>query len=164
MVSRLKQIDNHEALYLLRNCFSIPKLNYLVRTAPCFLEAEELHKYDNLIRGSLVDILNIQLSDLAWNQASLPISKGGLGLRPAMNVSLSGYLSSVSSTEKLVKDLLNLNSSSYLQSKISFLIQYTKTTRMCCAKRGGKLLVLGLLGPLSNLFNSYFCHLYLISI
>ena len=112
MVSRLKQIDNHEALYLLRNCFSIPKLNYLVQTAPCFLEAEELHKYDNLIRGSLVDILNIQLSDLAWNQASLPISKGGLGLRPAMNVSLSGYLSSVSATEKLVKDLLNLNSSS----------------------------------------------------
>ena len=46
MASRLKQIDNHEALYLLRNCFSIPKLNYLLRTAPCFIEKDELQKYD----------------------------------------------------------------------------------------------------------------------
>ena len=48
----------------------------------------------------------------AWNQATLPVAKGGLGLKPALEVALSGYLSSVSATEKLVTDLLNLNSSS----------------------------------------------------
>ena len=106
MVSRLKQIDNHEALFLLRNCFSIPKLTYILRTAPCFEEAEELQKYDQIIRGSLINILNIQLLDPAWNQATLPVSKGGLGLRPALEVALSGYLSSVSASDILVKDLV----------------------------------------------------------
>ena len=31
----------------------------------------------------------------AWNQATLPVAKGGLGLKPALEVALSGYLSSV---------------------------------------------------------------------
>ena len=80
----------------------------------CFLEAEELQTYDKVIRGSLIDILNIQLSENSWNQDTLPVSKGGLGLRPASEVTLSGYLSNVSAMEKLVKDLLNQNSSSLL--------------------------------------------------
>ena len=38
MVNRLSELDAHDALYLLRNVFSIPKLTYFLRTAPCFLE------------------------------------------------------------------------------------------------------------------------------
>ena len=85
---------------------SIPKLTYFLRTAPCFLESEILQKYDEIIHESLIDILNIQLLESAWNQATLPIAKGGLGLRPAMEVALSGFLSSVSASKKLIKALL----------------------------------------------------------
>ena len=65
-----------------------------------------LQNYDEIIRRSLIDILNIQLMDSAWNQATLPVAKGGLGLRPALEVALSGFMSSVSASEKLVKDLI----------------------------------------------------------
>ena len=72
----------------------MPKLNYFMRTAPCFKESGILEEYDNIIRESLTDILNIQLTDSSWNQASLPIARGGLGLRPALEVALAGFLSS----------------------------------------------------------------------
>ena len=38
MVNRLEEIDAHDALFLLRNCFSMPKLTYNLRTSPCFLK------------------------------------------------------------------------------------------------------------------------------
>ena len=34
MVGRLKQIESHEALFLFRNCFVMPKLTYFLKTAP----------------------------------------------------------------------------------------------------------------------------------
>ena len=106
MVSRLKEIDNHEALFLLQNCFSMPKLTYFLRTAPCFSEEDLLRKYDNTIKNCLIDILNIPLLDHAWNQATLPVAKGGLGLRPALEVALSGFLSSVAASDPLVNTIL----------------------------------------------------------
>ena len=42
MIERLIEIDAHEALFLLRHCFSIPKLTYLLRNAPCFLNTSRV--------------------------------------------------------------------------------------------------------------------------
>ena len=36
MGERLRMIDAHDALFLLKNCFAIPKLTYFLRTAPFF--------------------------------------------------------------------------------------------------------------------------------
>ena len=52
MVTRLNKIDPHQALFLLRNCFSMPKLTYFLRTAPCFLEQGILKNYDEIMRMS----------------------------------------------------------------------------------------------------------------
>ena len=106
MVTRLNKIDPHQALFLLRNCFSMPKLTYFLRTAPCFLEQGILKNYDEIMRMSLVKILNIQMSDRIWNQATLPVSKGGLGIRPAMEIALSGFLSSAHASTKIVQSIL----------------------------------------------------------
>ena len=41
--NRLKLLNAHDALFLLKNCFSIPKLLYLLRCAACYnspLESE----------------------------------------------------------------------------------------------------------------------------
>jgi hypothetical protein len=38
-VPRLKKLSSHEALFLLRNSLAMPKLQYLLRTAPCFLSS-----------------------------------------------------------------------------------------------------------------------------
>ena len=47
MVERLVQIDAHDAIFLLRHCFAIPKLMYTLRCAPCFIFKEVLQDYDH---------------------------------------------------------------------------------------------------------------------
>ena len=46
MVNRLAEIDSHQALFLLRNAFSMPKFTYFLRSSPCFLIPNVLSKYD----------------------------------------------------------------------------------------------------------------------
>ena len=46
------------------------------------------------------------MQDQNCNQAALPVSKGGLGLRPAMEVAISGYLSSVNASSRISLSLL----------------------------------------------------------
>ena len=53
MTDRLTEIDAHEALFLLRHCFSIPKMTYVLRTSPCFMENLILKNYDDLIKSAL---------------------------------------------------------------------------------------------------------------
>jgi hypothetical protein len=106
MANRLKEIDAHDALFLLRNCFSMPKLTYNLRTSPCFLKSEILNKYDSIIKESLQEILNVKLDEKAWDQSTLPIKLGGLGIKLASEVALPAYLSSVYSSKSVVKSLL----------------------------------------------------------
>ena len=87
----------------------MPKLTYFLRSAPCFLKPAILERYDTIIRNALVKIMNVQLPEEAWSQATLPVSKGGLGLRPASEVALAGYLSSVNATAGIVQSLLPTN-------------------------------------------------------
>ena len=94
MGERLAMIDAHDALFLLRNCFAIPKLTYFLRTAPFFKKQEILAKYDEVLRSSLETILNVTLEGDAWVQSSLPASKGGLGIRWASDLALPAFLSS----------------------------------------------------------------------
>ena len=108
MTSRLKLIDNHEALFLLQHCFAIPKLTYFLITSPCFMDEIVLEKFDITIKESLVDILNISLSVYAYKQLTLPIAKGGLGLHLTTEVALSGYLSSVCATKSTARLLTGL--------------------------------------------------------
>jgi len=42
-------------------------------------------------------ILNVDLSNTIWKQATLPVSSGGLGVRLSMDLALSAFLSSVNS-------------------------------------------------------------------
>ena len=106
MVDRLSQLDAHDALFLLRNALSIPKLTYFLRTAPSFLEIEVLRLYDKLLKEALQLILNINLKESAWNQSTLPISKGGLGVKLASELAGPAYLSSVCASKNLTNSLL----------------------------------------------------------
>ena len=106
LTERLKQLHEHDALYLLKNCMAIPKLLYFLRTAPCFLNPELLAEYDEAIKIGLENILNVKMTDQIWDQASLPTKLGGFGIRKTTELAISGYLSSVSAVEQGVKDLL----------------------------------------------------------
>ena len=63
MFSRLLLIDSHPALFLLLNCFSIPKLLYILRSAPCYESPDELGKIDGILRKCAVDICNVHFDD-----------------------------------------------------------------------------------------------------
>ena len=95
MASRLVEIDKHDALFLLRQCFAIPKMTYFFRTGPCFLKSKILEEYDQVIRTALTNILNTQLTEESvWTQCTLPVKDGGLGIRAAQDLALPAFLSS----------------------------------------------------------------------
>ena len=100
----LQLLNAHDALFLLKNCFSIPKLTYTLRCTPCYNQGL-LSEYD-VIRSALQSILNISLSEEAWIQASLPVSNGGIGVWRAGHVALPAFLSSVESSNHLIQQLL----------------------------------------------------------
>jgi hypothetical protein len=108
MSDRISQFNAHDALFLLKNCFSIPKLTHTLRSAPCYTQ-QLLTEYDDVIRSTLESIINISMSDITWNQASLPVSRGGLGIRKATQVALSAFLSSVTASQPLVAQFLPSN-------------------------------------------------------
>ena len=76
LASRLPLMPAHDSLYLLRNVVTTARLIYTLRTAPC-TGSMEPHHYDNVVRSSLSTTLNVELTDDAWMQASLPVRWGG---------------------------------------------------------------------------------------
>ena len=94
MLARLEQLDTHEALFPLRNCFAIPMLTYVLRAAASFT-SPVLKQYDLEIQNALKKILNVQLTTRLWEQCSLPVKFGGLGIKSAKDVALPALLSSM---------------------------------------------------------------------
>lgn len=105
LASRLTSLNAHDALFLLKNCFSSPKLLYTLRCAPCYKSAI-LTQYDSVIKQTLQVILNVDLSEGVWSQATLPVSSGGLGVRLATDLALPAFLSSVAGSAELIMQLV----------------------------------------------------------
>ena len=104
--SRLDALHTHDALFLLRNCLAIPKLLYILRTAPMWKVQEGLNTFDETVRQALQSVCNINMDNSTWTQASLPTSKGGLGVRRASDLALPAFLASCYGTHDLVSSLL----------------------------------------------------------
>ena len=94
MAERLTTIDAHDAVFLLRSCYAIPKLTYFLRSAPTYRTMATLQEYDQVIKKCLEEIININLGQ----EASLPVKQGGLGIRKATDLALSAFLSSAFSS------------------------------------------------------------------
>ena len=101
--SRLQLLSAHDAFCLL--CNAIPKVLYILRTSPCFL-VPALHDFDSLLRSLLGAILNVNLSDSAWTQASLPVRAGGLGVRSTTQLAPSAYLALAAGCTHLIQQIL----------------------------------------------------------
>ncbi len=105
---RLKLLSMHDSFYLLKNCFTLPKLMYILRVAPCF-HSSILNQYDNMLRLTLQSILNTVLTDTAWDQAKLPVKLGGIGILSARDVSLPAFIASVIGSASITTQLLLLS-------------------------------------------------------
>ena len=100
---RLHLLSSHDALLILRHSLCIPKVLYILRTAPCFL-SNFLSTFDNRLRSLLSGVLNVDLSnDRAWIQATLPVKAGGIGVRRVSQLAPSAYLASAAGCSDLTQ-------------------------------------------------------------
>ena len=106
MSSRLESIDAHPAFFLLRNCLSMLRLLFKLRSSPCYRLHAELTQFDKTLRQATSTVCNVKFDDTGWQQSTLPVAQGRLGLSSAVNVSLPAYASSLSATRQLVGQIL----------------------------------------------------------
>jgi hypothetical protein len=107
MVTRLQLIDSHQALTLLKNCFAIPKLQYILRATEAYKCRPELEEFDTTVRAAVAGIVNVGFSTESWKQATLLVAYGGLGIRSARDIALPAFLSSLHSVGNLVNTVLS---------------------------------------------------------
>lgn len=105
MTTKLKNLNSHVAYFLLKNCFAIPKLTYFLRTSASWRFPVFITSFDREIRLCLENILNLQLDDKQWIQATLPISRGGIGIRRVQDISLPAFLASAFGARSLVANI-----------------------------------------------------------
>ena len=102
MFERIGTLNFHMAYFILKNCFSIPKLTYLLRSTGYFKHKHLLNSIDEDIRTTLETICNSKFDVDKWELISLPVRCGGLGIRKATEICLPSFLSSVNSVINLV--------------------------------------------------------------
>ena len=104
--SRLVHLHKQDALLLLRNAFAIPKILYVLRTAPCFYSTT-LEAFDQELRSILSTVLNVCLdNNSTWTQATLPIASGGIGIRSSIQLAPSAFLASAAGSSTLTYQTL----------------------------------------------------------
>ena len=64
-------------------------------------------EFDETIRKSLQEILNVDMEGSIWAQSSLPVHLGGLGIRRVSEVAIPAYLSSVCATSSGVEAMVS---------------------------------------------------------
>lgn len=106
MFSRLRQMGAHRALFLLKSSLGASRLTHILRSGSISEDNIWLADYDNLLIEELRSILNIDLTDRMWKQASLPVAHGGLGILSPKQILLPSQLSSRHATEQVVKQLV----------------------------------------------------------
>ena len=105
MTEKISLLDRHPAFFLLKNCFSMPKLMYLLRSSPTFQHPDLLADFDDCLKSCATDICNVSFDDIGWIQATLPIRLGGIGLRRASDLALPAYLASISASQSFISEI-----------------------------------------------------------
>jgi len=94
-MDNLQEMTAHDALILLKMSFSAPNMLH-----------PRLAMFDSLLIRGNGTICNLDLTDIQWLQASLPVKDGGLGVRRLSSLVSSAFLASVAATDTLQQQLL----------------------------------------------------------
>ena len=79
---------------MLKNCFSLPKLSYFLRTSTCSNHPALLEKYDKPVRDGLFKVCNVNFDGISSTQLALPAEMDGLGVSTESLLALPGFLAS----------------------------------------------------------------------
>eukprot|EP00731_Ephydatia_muelleri_P009897 Em0005g483a len=99
LLSKLEEvasIDPQVALILVRLCGGFCKMVHVARTTPPHLAFSSLESFDSDVRMCFSNCVATDISDVAWKQAQLGLSYGGLGLRSISHHSCAAYIASLS--------------------------------------------------------------------
>ena len=113
LCSRIRSLDTHTALFFLAHYIAAPRLQYLLRSSPMYLNSTGLQAIDALMRSALTDTCNVSLGDEAWKQASLPVRYGGLGVRSVERLAIPCHLASLTEASSLVSSILSNQGNRY---------------------------------------------------
>ena len=127
---RLRILPHHQALFLLKTCFGFPKFTHALRSTPCW-HSPSLAQMDATLKDILEEILNVNLDSSKWLQATLPVNRGGLGVRRFEQLSIPAFIASAAGTERLVKACLspdgdNLAPDMYVTEASNIWLQITR--------------------------------------
>lgn len=114
LIRKTSILPAHQAYFLVKSCLGPVKLVYLLRTTRGFRFLATLHNFDESMRVALASIFNTNLSGLAWSQATLPISFGGIGIRLTEGLALPAFLASAHSVRGLVQLITPFSLEKYL--------------------------------------------------
>ena len=89
-----EKLDAHYGFFVLKNCFSLSKLLYFLRTSTRFNHPALLEKYDKTVRDGLSNVCNVNFDDISSTQLALPAEIGGLGVSSASSLPLPSFLGS----------------------------------------------------------------------
>ena len=123
LCNRIKTLDSHTGLFFLANHTSAPRLSHLMRTTPTFHEPQILEQIDEEVRATAEQVANVRMSGLHWEQASLPVRFGGLGIRNLRSLSYPCFIASLTSAIPLMNEIANLGLQSNNNSQPASLLQ-----------------------------------------
>ena len=129
-IKRLSTLQSYDALCLLKNSIAMPELLYILRTSSC-ANNSLLQQFDMVLKNGLETILIVQLSDIQWQQASLPVHMGGLGVRSACMLAPSALPASDATTLPLQEAILLASAAGADDTAVSNI----KTTWSCLANK-----------------------------
>ena len=98
--------DPHIEFVLQRACSGAPKFSYLLRTVDTTTMVPLIQDFDRDSRDALGRILGAAVGDRTWEQAKLPVSFGGMGIRGAEDHAPVVYAASVLAAQLLLQGLL----------------------------------------------------------
>ena len=101
LLERLEEVgavDPQVALTLLRMCGGFCRFAHLARATPPSLAMTSLQLFDEDVRRSFSLCTAIDTTDVAWQQAQLSLSRGGLGMRSLSLHSPAAFIASLCSS------------------------------------------------------------------
>ena len=73
LVFNMKIIEKHQAFILLKNCFALPKLQYIFRISPAYSHMEDLERFDDALVAVLAAVTNIRFGEKSLAPVALPV-------------------------------------------------------------------------------------------
>ena len=112
LCTNIKDIPNHRAFFIIKNCFAIPKLLNIFRTSVVFKKDKIFQEMHDNLKYTMESVMNISVGRDTWTQLKLPVKLGGFGLQSPIILAPSALIASFISCTSLATSLFNNHSPS----------------------------------------------------